>query len=234
MCYRLPVFSLLAASGLLLAACQTSSTSAGLRKDANEAQGRVNESIAAVERMRAEPTVDALVHRARGVLVVPNYGKGAWIVGGQGGEGVLLVRHEGSWSDPAFYTLGGLSIGLQAGGAAGPVALILMTDKAIEQFEDRTTRWSLGADAGLTVVNYSGEMNIADTSTPPADVVFWSGTKGLFGGVSVGGSAMTVNSGLDNAYYGRVTTTREILTGRVNNPQADPLRSALQTRVAAQ
>jgi SH3 domain-containing YSC84-like protein 1 len=231
---RLPLFFLLAAGAALLAGCQTSSTSAGLRKDADEAQGRVNESIATVERMKTEPTVDALLRRARGVLVVPNYGKGAWIVGGQGGEGVLLVRHEGSWSDPAFYTLGGLSIGLQAGGAAGPVALILMTDKAIEQFEERTTRWSLGAEGGLTVVNYSGEMNIADTSTPPADVVFWSGTKGLFGGVSVGGTVMTVNSGLDNAYYGRVTTTRQILTGQVSNSAADPLRRALSTRVAAQ
>jgi len=231
---RLPLCSLLVATAGALAACATSSTASGLRADARAGQDRVDASANVVDRMKAEPNTSALLARAKGVLVVPSYGKAAWIIGGQGGEGVLMVRHAGHWGDPAFYTLGGLSIGFQAGGEGGSVALVLMTDRAVQQFEDRTTRWSLGADAGLTVVNYSDKVPIVDTAAPVADVVFWSGTKGLFGGISVGGTAITADTGMDNAYYHRVTTTRGILTGSIADPHSDPLRVSLQTRVAAQ
>jgi SH3 domain-containing YSC84-like protein 1 len=214
-----------------VACTSTPTTKAQVSSDVADAQDRINNSVTVVSRMKAEPATAALLAQARGVLLVPNYGKGAWIVGGQGGKGVLLVRRGTRWSDPAFYSLGGISIGLQIGGAAGPIALILMTDKAIVQFRDRTGAWSLGADAGLTVVNNSEHQGIAGT-TPPADVVVWSGTKGLFGGISAGAMRVQSDGALNDAYYNGLVTTRQILTGAVRNANADPLRDALVVRVA--
>lgn len=229
---QLSICTLVVAIAAVSAACtSTPSTKAELRSDAAEAQDRVNASITIVDRMKAEPATAALLSQARGVLLVPNYGKGAWIVGAQGGEGVLLVRRGARWSDPAFYNLGGVSVGLQAGGAAGPIALLLMTDKAVHEFDERTGTWSLGADAGLTVVNTSAHQGIVGTM-PPADVVVWSGTKGLFGGISVGAMRVGPDGALNEAYYHGLVTTHQIVAGEVRNPNANPLRDALIVRVA--
>jgi SH3 domain-containing YSC84-like protein 1 len=224
--------ALLTAAACLLACSSTPATKADVNSAANDAQDRVNNSIAVVQQMKSEPATAALLAQARGVFVIPNYGKGAWIFGGQGGAGVMLVRRGDRWSDPAFFSMGGVSVGLQAGGAAGPVALLLMTDKAVQPFEDRTSDWSLGADAGLTVVDIAKEQGIVGTQ-PPADVVMWSETKGLFGGLSVGATRVAPQGNLNDAYYHGLVTTRQILTGGVTrNPQADPLRDALVERVA--
>ena len=228
--------AVLLAAALLFAGCaHTPPTGSEARDDAAQAQARVDKAASVVDRMKTEPKVDALLRDAKGVLVVPDYGKAAWIVGGQGGVGVLSARRAGErWSDPAFYTLGGLSIGLQAGGEVGPVAFILMTERAVKQFEDRTNRFSLGADAGLTVVAFSDQADIASTGGAPADVVAWSGTKGLFGGVSVGATDVVTNTTLDEAYYHHAgITPGQILTGEVSAPGAHVLSNALGMRVAA-
>jgi SH3 domain-containing YSC84-like protein 1 len=228
--------ALLLASAVLLGACaHTPPTGTQARDDAADAQARVERAAAVVDRMKAEPKVEALLRQAKGVLVVPDYGKAAWIVGGQGGVGVLTAREERDrWSDPAFYTLGGLSIGLQAGGEVGPIAFILMTDRAVQQFETRTNRFALGADAGLTVVAFSDRSDIASTNGAPADVVAWSGTKGLFGGVSIGATDVMMNTALDEAYYhDDAVTPQQILTGQATASGGHVLTNALETRVAS-
>ena len=227
---------LLASAAMLVACAHTQPSASRERNDAADAQARVEKAATVVDRMRSEPKVDALLRQARGVLVVPEYGKAAWIVGGQGGVGVLTARRgEDRWSDPAFYTLGGLSIGLQAGGEVGPMAFILMTDRAVQQFEERTNRFSLGADAGLTVVAFTEQADIASTNGAPADVVAWSGAKGLFGGVSVGATDVMANASLNGSYYHNLEVTpRQILAGDVNTPAGSGvLKSALETRVAS-
>jgi lipid-binding SYLF domain-containing protein len=222
---------------LALAGCaHTAPSGTKERDDAAQAQARVDKAASVVDRMKTDPKLNALLRDARGVLIVPEYGKAALVVGGQGGVGVLAAREPDSrrWSDPSFYTLGGLSIGLQAGGAAGPMALILMTDKAVKPFEDRTNRFSLSADAGLTVVVYSEEADISTTGGAPPDVVAWSGTKGLFGGVSVGASDVMTHTSLNEAYYHSPgITPQQILTGQANAPGGRVLTSALDTRVAS-
>jgi hypothetical protein len=64
------------------------------------------------------------------------------IVGGQGGGGVLLIRRNDTWSNPAFYTRGGASIGAQLGGRSGSTALLLMNDKAVHVFENHPSTWT--------------------------------------------------------------------------------------------
>lgn len=219
-------FAILAASATL-GGCASTATPTGMADAAQQAQTEVDGATAAVNRMQSDPGMAALLRAAKGVLVVPDYGRGAYFIGGQGGRGVLLLRQrDGAWSQPAFYSLGGASIGLQAGGEAGPIAMVLMTASAVERFRDNTSTWQLGANTGLTVINYSGTQTIV-SATPRADVVLWSGAKGLYGGISAGATYVTPEASLDDAYYHGLVTNRQILSGAVESRRTADLREAL-------
>ena len=156
---------------------------AAVSEEASEAQSRVNDAMAVVRRMKADPRVSELVQNAKGLLIFPHFIKAALIVGGQGGLGLMLVQRNGRWSDPAFYRTHSGSFGAQIGGAKGALVMILTSDKAVEAFAVKATSWSLNAGAGLTAASYSKE---GPQSGTLSDVVIWSDTKGLFGGAAVG------------------------------------------------
>jgi SH3 domain-containing YSC84-like protein 1 len=225
---RSRLLSMLPAVSVLLYGCvHTPATSGGMADAVQQAQTEVNGATVAVNRMQAEPGMAALLRSARGVLVVPEYGEGAYFIGGQGGRGVLLLRRRnGAWSQPAFYSLGGASFGLQAGGEAGPIAMVLMSRNAVDRFRDNTGTWHLGANTGLTVVNYSGAQTIV-SAHPKADIVMWSGAKGLYGGISAGATYITPDASLNDAYYHGLVTNRQILASRVSNRHTANLREAL-------
>ncbi len=196
-------------------------------KPAQSAVQRVGDALAVVRQLEAEPRMKQLLQRAKGVLIVPSYGRAALAVGAHGGGGLLLVRRaDGSWSGPAFYDLGGLTVGLQAGVEGGPVALVLNNDKAVNEFMQKNN-FALSAEAGITVVNWS---KLAQGTAGTGDVVAWSGTKGLFGDLlAVGVSDIRFNQSLTNAYYGRTLSPKDVADGGVANTQSQPLQQALAT-----
>ncbi len=196
---------------------------------AADAQRHVEDAIQAVARMLAEPRLAALLDRAKGVLIVPRYAEGGFIVGGSGGVGVLLAHTHRTWTDPVFYRVGGVSIGLQLGGASGPIALLLMSEKAVQKFQDSLSTWSLGGRAGLTVARFSQQ-----TSHPAGslDVIVWSRVQGLFGGVAFSALDVTPDQTANHAYYRSPVAPLQILVGAVRNPRAQPLCDALATHVA--
>lgn len=197
---------------------------------ASDAKDRVQDSVKIVEQMKRDPALAALLHKAKGVFIIPHYGKGAFIVGGQGGGGVVLAHHDGAWSNPAFYSIGGGSIGAQAGGEGGSIAMILMTSKAVDKFANSNSTWALNGNAGLTVVTWSGKSQI---ETGNGDVILWSNTSGLYGGLTASVTDITPDVDMDHAYYGEKVASKQILNGTVQTAQnAEPLRNALSTRVA--
>jgi lipid-binding SYLF domain-containing protein len=195
-----------------------------------EAQSFVEKSVNVIDQMKADPRMAGLLRKSRGVLIVPEYLQAALIVGGKGGVGILVGRHGSRWSGPAFFTINGLSVGLQAGGDAGAVAYVLMTQRAVREFETRSSKFSLGADAGLTVAKFSSSTNIVST-LPTADVIVWTGTAGLFGGVAFEATDVASNFRLDQAYYHKPVSRRQILDNSVHSRLADPLQMALSARV---
>jgi lipid-binding SYLF domain-containing protein len=184
----------------------------------------VSDAVGVVQKMSTETGMPALLGRARGIYIISKYGRAALGVGGAGGAGVLVVRREnGTWGNPAFFDTGGLSIGLQAGAEGGPVALLLLNQKAVDSFRNRNN-FSLSADAGLTVVNFA---RMAQGSTA-GDIVAWSGTKGLFGNAAtVGINDVRYNQSLTEAYYGKPTTAQQTIDSTEINAQADALRKVL-------
>ncbi len=193
------------------------------------AQHHIDDAVQAVQRMKHDPRIASLLERSKGVLIVPRYTEAAAIIGGHGGIGVLLAKRQGTWTDPVFYHVGGASVGLQAGGANGPIALLLMSDKAVDKFRDDLSTWSLGGRAGLTVASFSDQKQ---NPRNQLDVVVWSGVKGLFGGASLSATHISPDESADHAYYNSPVAPLQILVGAVTNPSARPLRDALATHAS--
>ena len=194
-------------------------------RHAAAAERRVAEAAAVVARMEAVPRMKQLLQQAKGVFIVPKYGRAALGLGVAGGAGVLLVRRQdSSWSDPAFFYLGSISVGAQAGAQGGPVAIVLNNDAALARFM-QDTEFSLNADAGLTVMNWT---RYAEGRAGAGDVVVWSGTEGLFGNVAaISVNGIRYSQTASNAYYNRMVGAQDVFAGKFSNAQADPLKRAL-------
>lgn len=201
-----------------------------MREEARDSQELVNEARGVVAQMKRDAQLTNLLQRAQGVYIVPDFGKVAVGVGGRGGEGVLLLNRDGQWTGPAFYNFGRFSAGLQAGASAGSVAMLLMTQDAVQPFTAQKNNFALDATAGLTIVNYSAEGRA--TAGEP-DVVMWSDTEGLFAGASIGVTGFVRDEEENRAYYRKQTSVQEIFSGTAKNPHADALREALPARTAA-
>jgi lipid-binding SYLF domain-containing protein len=156
---------------------------------------------------------------AKAVVIAPEFLKGALVVGASGGNAVAMVRDErtGGWSVPAFYTIGGASIGLQIGGEASEMILLAMTQRGANALMGNS--FKLGADAGVA----AGPVGIgaqAATANLSAEILSFSRSKGLYGGISLDGAVVAVREGLNHAYYGKKATPTDILVRHeVKNPQ---------------
>lgn len=200
-------------------------TTSNADKEAAVANRHVLDAAAAVRKAGMEARMRALLADAKGVFIVPSYGRAAVAVGAAGGTGVLLVRRgDGGWSEPVFYGTGGLSVGLQAGAQGGMLVLVLNNQKAVDVFLKKTNL-SLNAKAGLTVLNWS---KLVQDSAGTGDIVAWADTKGLFGDLAtVEVNGIRFSQKLNNAYYHRTLSASDVIDGGTSNPQAAPLHEAL-------
>jgi lipid-binding SYLF domain-containing protein len=199
--------------------------------EARDAIDHVNDAVRVVQRMKSDPGMASLLQQARGVFVIPEYGRAAFGVGGRGGAGVLLTKQDGTWSQPSFYSYGGISAGLQAGAEGGSIAFVLNNDKAVNSFTKQDNNWSLNAEAGLTVVAWSKK---AQGSAGKGDVTVWSDSKGLFGDAAISLTDINFDEAETGAYYGqKVSSARDVINGKLQNPHSAALRNALAQAPAA-
>jgi lipid-binding SYLF domain-containing protein len=188
----------------------------------SEPQADVQEAAAVLDQMRTEAEdLGARLAEAKGVFVIPDYATAALLVGGSGGEGVLLQRRDGELTDPAFYDVGSVDIGAQAGASAGAIVLMLMNDEALSTFQQETN-FALTSQAGLTIVNWSADTG---ASSEPGDVLVWSDTEGLMAEASVGVSGISWDEEENRQYYNSEVTAEQVLAGDVENPHEESLRS---------
>jgi lipid-binding SYLF domain-containing protein len=195
-------------------------------------------SLAAQELLNDRDGHDAqfVLRYARAVVICPRVFKAGFVFGGQGGDCVMAARDAaGSWSSPAFYNLGGASFGFQAGVEDAEVMLLIMNDRGLRAIMD--TQLKLGANAAATFVDAGGGVEGSTTTALTADIVGFSRARGIYAGVTLGGSMLASKSDWNRAYYGRPVGTPQIVLGmEATNPGADPLREILSrygTQVAA-
>lgn len=185
-----------------------------------EATELVREASATLEKMKKDEGVKKLLSESKGLFIVPDYGRAALGVGAGGGEGILIARRDAqSWSDPAFYDVGGISVGAQLGGEGGEIAMILMSDEALKSFKNENS-FSLSAGAGLTIVDYSA-LAQASLGKEVGNVVFWSDTKGAFAGVSLSATDISWNKEENLAYYGKTIKPEDALTRQGSAPKGE-------------
>lgn len=162
---------------------------------------------------------------ARAVLIFPSLVKGGFIFGAEGGDGVLLRRSGRGWSSPAFYSMGSASFGFQAGLQDAQVVMVIMTDRALRAIE--RSKFKFGAGAGLTVVTLGAGVEGATSANAGGDIVLWSKSKGIYGGISINGSVVAPESDTNADFYGRDVSVSDILANRVSNPASRRLQSNL-------
>lgn len=162
------------------------------------------------------------MNRAKGVLVVPSLVKGGFIFGGSGGSGVLLTKGENNlWSDPAFYTMGSGTVGFQIGVEVSEIILMVMTDNGVDAL--LTSSFKLGGDVSIA----AGPIG-AGAKAQTADILAFSRSKGIYGGVNIEGAVLKVRNDWNHDYYSKQTSPREILIeATVTNTHADALRNAV-------
>jgi SH3 domain-containing YSC84-like protein 1 len=216
------------AVGALLTGCY-GAHSATSPEPSHYEQGLVDKAAVVVRGMRQDPKfqhIEVYLRHAKGVLVLPSVIKAGFIYGGQGGNGVLLARGAGgAWSSPAFYTLGGGSIGLQIGVQEAAIVLVFMNDKAFKSALD--TGLTLGADATAAAGTEGITGEVASTHAFK-DVYYFADVGGLFAGLSLEGGVIHVREGLNKAYYGQIYTPRQIvLEHKVEARGAAMLKEAL-------
>jgi len=173
------------------------------------------------------PDLNNAFDKAIGVIIVPRLLKGGFIIGGEYGNAVLLSKKDnGSWSYPAFYTLGSGSIGFQIGLKDSQMIFVIRTHKAMEAI--LADQFKVGAEAGIVVGTFGGSVEGASTTAVGPDIIAFSLDRGLFGGGALEGSVFAKRSDLNQSFYAQPVEPREIvIEGRVSNPAADNLRSTL-------
>lgn len=171
--------------------------------------------------------LDDYIRRARGVMIFPDLVKGGFIVGGEGGTGVLLARlADGSWSYPAFYFMGAASVGLQIGGQVSEVVLTVMNDDAVDRI--LRNNFKLGADASVALGPIGRGAEAGTAGGFDNDIYTFGRAVGLFGGISLEGAVLADEPERNRYYYGRDVASRAVVyEGAVSNVQADALRNAL-------
>lgn len=159
------------------------------------------------------PGLVDLASRAKAIIIVPSQLRAAFIIGGRGGNAVMLVRDaQNTWSSPAFYTLGGLSFGLQAGGSSSEIVIAVMTERGLNAILDRQV--TLGGDAGLAIGELGKGVNAATAIGLKSDMYAFARSEGLYVGASLEGSVIAPRHTWNHKMYGTNVTPRDILVNR--------------------
>ncbi|WP_289268842.1 lipid-binding SYLF domain-containing protein [Nitrospira tepida] len=198
--------------------------------DFAEQQQLVDKARLTIEAFAADPSVGGpireLKSEAKALFIVPQFVRGAFVFGGAGGSGVLLVRDEktGDWSEPAFYTIGSASFGLQIGGDVSEMVLVVRTQKGLEEFY--RTDFKLGADVSMAVGPEGEGVSVRGIA---ADILSYARKKGIFAGISAEGAIIAVSNESNRAYYGKDVRPTDIVVKRsVSNPKSADLRKTVE------
>jgi len=157
-------------------------------------------------------------HECKGLVILSVY-KAAFIIGASGGEGLVVMRKGGKWSPPSGISAAGAGVGFQAGVSNQDFVMLLNTDEAVKQFEQKGN-YTSSAECEGTAGPVGRELS-AGVATVNAPIYTYSFSKGLFGGVSLSGRGLASADDTNENFYGERLTPREILSGKIKKtPEA--------------
>jgi len=213
---------LLAVAALGLAGCASQPTR-------DETQARVDAARATLDNFVRDPDMRWFrehVGRAKAVLISPQMVQAGFIVGGSGGSAVLISRNGDAWAGPAFYRIASGTVGLQAGAQASEMVALIMSEKGVNSL--LSTSFKLGGDVSVA----AGPVGAGAGAQVNADMVVYTRSKGLYGGLNLDGTVISIDDGRNHAYYGRAATPVDILvTHTVSNAHGQALSRVASSAV---
>ncbi|MEM8770433.1 MAG: lipid-binding SYLF domain-containing protein [Pseudomonadota bacterium] len=165
-----------------------------------------------------------LADDAKAFVIIPRSLRGGFIFGASGGNALMVARNaDGSWSEPVFFTIGSLSFGFQAGVEGSETILAVMTQRGVEHL--LSTSVKLGGDLTLA----AGPIG-AGAKAQTADILAFSRSRGLYGGISLEGAVLKARHSWNEGYYGKRVRPLDII---YREAAASPNSVVLQNAVWA-
>ena len=222
---------LLLAGAVLLGATAAPMATPASAAESAEQQRLVEKARLTLMAFAADPGLKAALREwspeTRALFIVPQFIRGAFVFGGAGGSGLLLVRDEktGNWGDPVFYTIGSASFGLQIGGDVSEIVLLVRTTKGLEEFY--RSDFKLGANAGMAIGPVGEGASVHGLA---ADIIAYARKQGVFAGIAINGAVVAVADEANEAYYGRPVRPTDIAVKQsAYNPESLDLRNTATT-----
>jgi lipid-binding SYLF domain-containing protein len=190
---------------LLVVTGLVASCFAATEDDDNKAADRVKSAATVLEEIQAAPDTgipDEVMGSAECVAVVPSMLKAGFVFGARYGRGVASCRTAKGWSDPAFFTVEGGSFGLQIGGQAVDLVMLIMNQKGMETL--LSSKFKLGADASVAA-GPVGRHAAADTDWKMrAQILSYSRARGIFAGLELNGAVIKIDRESTREFYGKM------------------------------
>ncbi|MGA8490511.1 MAG: lipid-binding SYLF domain-containing protein, partial [Terriglobales bacterium] len=170
---------------------------------------------------------DGVMDHAKCIAVVPSLIKVAFVFGGQHGKGVATCRTQKGWSAPAPITITGGSWGLQLGGQATDLVMVVTNDQGMQHL--LSSKFKLGADASAAA-GPVGRNAAADTDiSMRAEVLTYSRARGVFAGIDLSGAVVDQDKDETSLLYGKAIPFADILEGKVAPPaESEPFLAAVR------
>jgi len=191
---------------------------------------RINSSANVVREMSAQndvKTMAYLVKKSYGVVIIPSFYKAALGVGGSYGEG-LVLRHNpntGRWYGPSFMNITGASYGFQVGVQSTALLLVITNKRGMDHFYGDTVK--LGANVDIAAGPVGRSAGAGTDINLKASIYSYSISRGLFAGVSLGGSVMSTDESANASYWGSKYNSRTILQKQASGNKVKLLLAAL-------
>ena len=187
----------------------------------SEQQKLVNAADVTLSNFMRDPEMTWLqqnIGRARAVLIAPEIVKAGFIFGGSGGRAVLVAREGGKWRGPAFYTMATGTVGFQAGVSVSEGITLVMSEKALNSM--MAANFKMGGDASVA----AGPVGAGAKSDVAADMIAFTRSKGIYGGLNLDGTLVNLSDDWNKAYFGKPVLPPDILIrGTVTNKGASKL-----------
>jgi lipid-binding SYLF domain-containing protein len=217
------------ALSLVVLLTMTLTTRAQEGPTSNEAS-RIRESIAVLNEVMSTSDTSipaSITMKAEGIAIFPGTLKAGFIFGGMRGRGILSARNEDGWSVPTFMTLTGGSIGLQIGGQATDLVLVIMNRRGLEQFV--RNQFKFGADASAAAGPVGRDAQANTDLQMRAEILSYSRARGLFAGVSINGSTVRTDQDANERFYGKRLTGAQLALDKTIVESPTPVPEWIQT-----
>ena len=171
-----------------------------------------------------------LLEKAQCVIVVPGLKKGAFILGGKYGKGVVSCRKSGGsgWTAPASIRVEGGSVGFQIGGAESDVVMLVMNERGMEKLMQ--SKFTLGGEGEVAAGPVGRNATAQTDALMHAEMLSWSRSRGIFAGISLQGATLRQDLDDNATLYGKKLENRDIVTSGVRAPDAAAKLLALLNR----